>query len=819
MTVKTTSELNDEIDAQFPTNATGQITASRLRSVTHDMVDSLGASFSGAGDPGITRAQAIATSFTDPPNAIRTTGYYTAGDEGGALHVKVGFAPPHPGYFQTADGSYYEMIPTNGEVTLVAFGGKKMPNRLTLPTTDSADDNYQYFLAADKYMVYHLCDLIVPNGSWFIGRAMNYNRASYRIIFRQAEIRTNPYEEAFINCMNNGIGRDYTGLVSGMTVGASAGFYKASGGPGAGNCYRCITSGTTGGTDTLTDTANNPATTYTWGTAQFKFEKYVGPGSPYDYNIAPNQGVNMEFINPSIFSFWKSSGGGVGADTNKWPDERLDASGEPQYACGIILRARGVVTNPQFYSCQGFGLAAVANGDPYLKGSGNVNGFRVEHITAYYCGKAGFHCGYSDANAGYVSYVDTSYNGRAGIEEFSFLGNTYVETQHAYDGLFGSAVKQYPSGTYYNGYAWYARTPVLGVEAWPNGGPHNFFGEEPGNPTNHAWIKGWGDGTLGVAAQFTGSITGTTLTVSAVASGSLAIGQMISTVDPQGIASTDVIAGTLITAGSGTTWTVSNNHATAVTSRTMRGMGLTNAGGTAYPDWNMTRKYEMGGGYLTNNINARNTLIGTYHEQGTWTSQICTRDIVVGGLLNSAVDVSRGGDKYEDGIWSGLSARQSHGYPNAGFKTFSVDFGRIKYNKAIVFDAVNYDGKQYSLSFQGGTGLDNLDNQRLWLAETGDGNFQQPIMDINLRNATETFTRTAALDGAVLMRYLLVGRTSGLPFGGRLLCMDTAAPTTGAWTQGDVVLNTGATGAGVPAGWTCTTSGSPGTWKAWGNLV
>ncbi|MFL9902182.1 phage tail tube protein [Paraburkholderia fungorum] len=51
------------------------------------------------------------------------------------------------------------------------------------------------------------------------------------------------------------------------------------------------------------------------------------------------------------------------------------------------------------------------------------------------------------------------------------------------------------------------------------------------------------------AAAFTGAIAGTALTVSAVTSGSLAIGQTIS--------GAGVTAGTTITGGSGTAWTVS----------------------------------------------------------------------------------------------------------------------------------------------------------------------------------------------------------------------------------------------------------------------
>lgn len=45
-----------------------------------------------------------------------------------------------------------------------------------------------------------------------------------------------------------------------------------------------------------------------------------------------------------------------------------------------------------------------------------------------------------------------------------------------------------------------------------------------------------------------------------------------------------------------------------------------------------------------------------------------------------------------------------------------------------------------------------------------------------------------------------------------------AAPTTGAWTRGDWVLNQFPSSGGAP-GWVCTASGSPGTWKAMANLA
>ena len=65
------------------------------------------------------------------------------------------------------------------------------------------------------------------------------------------------------------------------------------------------------------------------------------------------------------------------------------------------------------------------------------------------------------------------------------------------------------------------------------------------------------------SSAFTGSIAGNTLTVSALASGNIAVGQTVS--DPAG----EVLPGTIITAGSGTSWTV--NQVQNVTSTSMDG--------------------------------------------------------------------------------------------------------------------------------------------------------------------------------------------------------------------------------------------------------
>jgi hypothetical protein len=48
--------------------------------------------------------------------------------------------------------------------------------------------------------------------------------------------------------------------------------------------------------------------------------------------------------------------------------------------------------------------------------------------------------------------------------------------------------------------------------------------------------------------------------------------------------------------------------------------------------------------------------------------------------------------------------------------------------------------------------------------------------------------------------------------------LGTAAPTTGTWKRGDIVVNTTPSAGGTP-GWVCTTAGTPGTWKAMANVA
>ena len=59
---------------------------------------------------------------------------------------------------------------------------------------------------------------------------------------------------------------------------------------------------------------------------------------------------------------------------------------------------------------------------------------------------------------------------------------------------------------------------------------------------------------------------------------------------------------------------------------------------------------------------------------------------------------------------------------------------------------------------------------------------------------------------------------NGYGLAGKKILGGTAAPTTGNFAQGDMVWNSAPAAGGAP-GWMCVAGGTPGTWKAMGNLA
>lgn len=70
-----------------------------------------------------TRSQITVSNITDPQMLfVRTAGYFTTGDGGHALYQRAASEPGHAFKVQSADGTWWEGIPENGQINICALG-------------------------------------------------------------------------------------------------------------------------------------------------------------------------------------------------------------------------------------------------------------------------------------------------------------------------------------------------------------------------------------------------------------------------------------------------------------------------------------------------------------------------------------------------------------------------------------------------------------------------------------------------------------------------------------------------------------------------
>lgn len=112
--------------------------------------------------------------------------------------------------------------------------------------------------------------------------------------------------------------------------------------------------------------------------------------------------------------------------------------GSDPTAHGIWLRGRAVLRNVYIANFTGNGInivAGAASSDPSF--SGNSNSWSIETVRIQQCGRNGIYVDGADSNAGFCQAADCSANGRWGIYDSSFLGNTYIACHTASNGVAG----------------------------------------------------------------------------------------------------------------------------------------------------------------------------------------------------------------------------------------------------------------------------------------------------------------------------------------------------------------------------------------------
>jgi hypothetical protein len=347
--------------------------------------------------------------------------------------------------------------------------------------------------------------------------------------------------------------------------------------------------------------------------------------------------------------------------------------------------------------------------------SGNANVFRFDNVSSGANGQNGFFIQGSDVNAGLLNKCQASSNSGVGFFDAGFLGNTYI-----------------------------------GCLA--EGNLPTFIG--------------------------TGAISGTTLTVSAVTSGYLPVGTIIT---GSGVTSGTTITNWVSATGGTGTYTVSD-------SQTVSSTTISAAGGSNFVD------------YVTDNANARHIFIGCYTELGY--SYIKDPSMVLGGNLGANSFQSKYTTAFiASGPYSNRSPMRHINYGSSVQPYFEAGADDIP--SAVGTNGVFGFGLQDNSSFYAVVLNTTKKAYRFrWNGNESLVPFQIPTDYTAWRSFAPAFQNG-----------IIFGDYSGY----YVQNYAAAAPTTGTWAVGDLMYNTVPTAGGY-VGWVCVTAGTPGTWKTFGAI-
>lgn len=119
----------------------------------------------------------------------------------------------------------------------------------------------------------------------------------------------------------------------------------------------------------------------------------------------------------------KRDGGGDGSIVRQLA---LVGGGGPPSGIGILARSRCLIENVIVSGFGGHGILIRASGGSGGATEGNANNWQVNTVRLSGNGGSGLRVEGADANAGLGSAIDASLNKGWGIDDASFLGNTYV---------------------------------------------------------------------------------------------------------------------------------------------------------------------------------------------------------------------------------------------------------------------------------------------------------------------------------------------------------------------------------------------------------
>ncbi len=179
------------------------------------------------------------------------------------------------------------------------------------------------------------------------------------------------------------------------------------------------------------------------------------------------------------------------------------AGGTDRTKHGVFLRARATLRNLFVWGFPGNGIQVIATAGVGGTAEGNANGFYIESCTCVQNKTHGFYADGADANAGTVILLDCNSNGRFGIYDSSFLGNTYVGCHTASNGLqsVGGNTSTQSCVVNYAGKSWGAHWNATEAQlvATEPGTNANVWIDRGATAVYPTWVAGQPEGTYFVA--------------------------------------------------------------------------------------------------------------------------------------------------------------------------------------------------------------------------------------------------------------------------------------------------------------------------------
>jgi hypothetical protein len=210
--------------------------------------------------------------------------------------------------------------------------------------------------------------------------------------------------------------------------------------------------------------------------------------------------------------------------------------------------------------------------------------------------------------------------------------------------------------------------------------------------------------------------------------------------------------------------------------------------------------YFAGGSYYVDGVGSGGVLLGCYAEGGQGGVAMTGGSVALGGFIGTNGFTLGGSIGTRNGNEINLNT------PNAklhvGNGTIDTTLGAG--STALQFYHATTESEAWSWELQYVSG-----DWYLWNAGSG----PRIAMVVTGQNTTKQMGRTTPVPYRIYFPEYGVGDSTNT----RMHTAATVAPTTGGHAQGEIVWNVNAT-AGGKVGWVCTTSGTPGTWKAFGAI-